>query len=303
MRPPGWGSKAGTGAGPAEQSLCRAGLCPGPLGPGCCASGHLPPPLAPLSPLVAYTVARALPALSLRPPCTHPVVPAGVPGGGISTAIAGSARDVGLALLIAAPLGLLTALFLYERAGRLAGVLRFSADVLSGVPSIVIGIFAFEVVVRPMHHPSTLAASIALAVLMLPIMVRADEEAIRSVPVDLQEAGAALGAPRWRVVRSVVLRGSLPGLISGNLLALARAIGRDGPVVVHPGCPDPRHDLAHLHRRDRAVPFGAAIGLGDCARAAGCGAGPERCWPALSPGRLRGGRDDVPIRPGCRSGS
>ena len=99
------------------------------------------------------------------------------------------------------------------------------------MPSIVIGIFAFEVVVRPMHKPSTLAASIALAVLMLPIMVRADEEAIRSVAVDLQEAGAALGASRWRVVRSVVLRGSLPGLVAGNLLALARAMGETAPLL------------------------------------------------------------------------
>jgi phosphate transport system permease protein len=82
-----------------------------------------------------------------------------------------------------------------------------------------------------MHGASTLAASIALAVLMLPIMVRADEEAIRTVSVDLQEAGAALGAPRWRVVRSVVLRGSMPGLVAGNLLALARAIGETAPLL------------------------------------------------------------------------
>jgi phosphate transport system permease protein len=126
---------------------------------------------------------------------------------------------------------LLTALFLFERPGRLPALLRFGADVLSGVPSIVIGIVAYELVVRPMHGASTLAASIALAVLMLPVMVRADEEAIRTVSVDLQEAGAALGAPRWRVVRSVVLRGSLPGLVAGNLLALARAIGETAPLL------------------------------------------------------------------------
>jgi phosphate transport system permease protein len=189
--------------------------------------------VAAIVPLIAlgwYTVARALPALSFGF-LVHPVVPFGVPGGGISTAIAGTVRTIGLALLIAAPTGLLTALFLYERAGRLSAALRFSADVLSGVPSIIIGIFAFEVVVRPMHRPSTLAASLALAVLMLPIMVRASEEAIRSVPVDLQEAGAALGAARSRVVRSVVLRGSLPGLISGNLLAIARVTGETAPLL------------------------------------------------------------------------
>jgi phosphate transport system permease protein len=185
---------------------------------------------APLVALVAYTVVRGAPALSFGF-LVHPVAPAFVPGGGISTAIAGSARVVGLALVMAAPPGLLTALFLFERPGRVPAFLRFGADVLSGVPSIVIGIFAYEVVVRPMHGASTLAASIALAVLMLPIMVRADEEAIRTVSVDLQEAGAALGAPRWRVVRSVVLRGSLPGLVAGNLLALARAIGETAPLL------------------------------------------------------------------------
>ena len=212
----------------AEHTLSRR-LFRGRLAQVLCV-GALAAAAAPLVALIAYTVARALPALSLGL-LTHPVVPEGVPGGGISTAIAGSARAVGIGLLIAAPLGLLTGLFLYERKGRVAGVLRFSADVLTGVPSIVIGIFAFEVVVRPMHKPSTLAAGIALAVLMLPIMVRADEEAIRSVAVDLQEAGAALGASRWRVVRSVVLRGSLPGLVAGNLLALARAIGETAPLL------------------------------------------------------------------------
>jgi phosphate transport system permease protein len=185
---------------------------------------------SPLVALIAYTVARAVPALSWGL-LVHPVTPPFVPGGGISTAITGSAKTVGLALVMSAPVGLLCALFLYERAGRLAGTMRFSADVLSGVPSIVIGIFAYEVVVRPMHHASGVAASIALAILMLPIMVRADEEAIRSVPVDLQEAGAALGAPRWRVVRRVVLRGSLPGLVAGNLLALARSIGETAPLL------------------------------------------------------------------------
>jgi phosphate transport system permease protein len=185
---------------------------------------------APLIALVVYTVARAAPALSFGL-LVHPVTPAFVPGGGISTAIAGTAKTVGLALVMAAPVGLLAALYLYERGGRLAAGLRFSADVLSGVPSIVIGIFAYEAIVRPMHRASGLAASTALAILMLPIMVRADEEAISSVPIDLQEAGAALGAPRWRVVRRVVLRGSLPGLVSGNLLALARAIGETAPLL------------------------------------------------------------------------
>jgi len=185
---------------------------------------------APLVALVAYTVGRAAPALSLGL-LVHPVAPFGVPGGGISTAVVGSARLLGLALLLAVPVGLLASLFLYEHPGRLAAVLRCSADVLAGVPSIVVGIFAFEAVVRPLHRPSDLAASAALAVLMVPVMVRANEEAVRSVPVELQEAAAALGASRWQVVRRVVLPGSLPGLVAGNLLALARAAGETAPLL------------------------------------------------------------------------
>jgi phosphate ABC transporter permease protein PstC/phosphate ABC transporter permease subunit PstA len=209
---------------------------------------------APLVALVVYTISRAAPALSFGM-LVHPVAPAFVPGGGIGTAIAGSARVVALALVLAAPVGLLAALFLYERPGRLAGALRFSADVLSGVPSILIGIVAYELVVVPMHGASVLAAGIALAVLMLPIMVRADEEAIKSVAIDLQEAGAALGAPRWRVVRSVVLRGSLPGLVAGNLLALARAIGETAPLLFT--LASPSFAMTLLIRNDGTEPFPA----------------------------------------------
>jgi phosphate transport system permease protein len=180
---------------------------------------------APLVAMVGYTIARALPALSWGL-LVHPVVPVGVPGGGISTAIAGSARAVGIGLAIAAPIGILTALFLYERQGRIASALRFSADVLTGVPSIVIGIFAFEVVVRPMHRPTTLAA------------------------------GIALGAHRWRVVRSIVLRGSLPGLVAGNLLALARGVGETAPLLFTLAAPSLA--LTWLIYTDATEPFPAA---------------------------------------------
>jgi len=210
------------------QSLRRR-LARGRLAQGLCLAG-LATSAVPLVALVAYTAARAAPALSFGL-LVHPVAPLGSAGGGISTAIMGSGRVLGLALAFAAPAGLLAAFFLYEHGGRGAGLLRFGTDVLSGVPSIVIGIFAFEAVVRPMHRPSTLAASAALAVLMLPIMARANEEAIRAVPVDLQEAGAALGASRGRVVRSVLLAAALPGLAAGNLLALARAAGETAPLL------------------------------------------------------------------------
>ena len=186
--------------------------------------------LAPLVALVYYTAERGLPGLSLGF-LFHAPVPEGIPGGGISTAIAGSAEIVGLALVMAVPVGLLTALFLHEHRGRFAAALRFGADLLTGVPSIVIGIFAYALLVRPLHHFSNLAAAFALAVLMLPIMIRANEEAMRAVAVDLWEAGVALGARKSRVARSVVLRGALPGLVSGNLLAISRGVGETAPLL------------------------------------------------------------------------
>lgn len=186
--------------------------------------------LAPIVALFYYTAARGIGGLSAGF-IFNPPTPPGIPGGGISSAIAGTLEIVGIALAMAVPSGVLGALFLYERRGRLASAIRFSADVLTGVPSIVIGIFAYAVLVRPLHHFSNVAASFALAVLMLPIMIRADEEAMRSVAIDLWEAGVALGAPASRVARSVVLRGALPGLVTGNLLALARGVGETAPLL------------------------------------------------------------------------
>ena len=162
---------------------------------------------------------------------------------------------------MAIPVGLLTSLFLYERRGRLAGAIRFGADLLTGVPSIVIGIFAYAVLVRPLHHFSNVAGSFALAVLMLPIMIRANEEAMRAVAVDLWEAGVALGAPRSRVARSVVLRGSLPGLVTGNLLAISRGVGETAPLLFTHRRPEFRHDPAHLRRRHPALSRRPADGL------------------------------------------
>ena len=186
--------------------------------------------LAPLVALLYYTVARGAHAVSVSF-LTHAPTPEGVPGGGISTAILGTAKIVGLALAIAIPVGLFTALFLYERRGRLSAAIRFSADVLTGVPSILIGIFAYTILVRPMHHFSTLAGAFAIAVLMTPIMIRANEEALRTVAVDLREAGIALGVPRARVARSIVVRTALPGVVSGNLLAAARGVGETAPLL------------------------------------------------------------------------
>jgi phosphate transport system permease protein len=186
--------------------------------------------VTPLVALVIATVSKGAGALSIGF-LLHAPTPEGVPGGGISTAIVGSGEIVAYAVALAVPLGLFIALFLFERAGAIASSIRFSADVMSGVPSIIIGIFAYAVYVERFHHFSNVAAGFALGVLMLPIMVRANEEAMRTVSVDLWEAGISLGARRSRVARSVVLRGALPGVVTGNLLALARGVGETAPLL------------------------------------------------------------------------
>jgi phosphate transport system permease protein len=186
--------------------------------------------LAPLVALVAYTTSRGIHALSVDFFTKIPTPP-GIPGGGISNAIVGSLIIVGLAAAMAVPVGMATALFLLERRGRVAGTIRFTADVLTGVPSIAIGIFAYAVLVEPFAHFSALAGSFALAVLMLPIIIRSSEAAMRAVPRSEWEAGLALGVRRGRVVRSIVLRGALPGLVTANLLAVARAVGETAPLL------------------------------------------------------------------------
>jgi phosphate transport system permease protein len=179
--------------------------------------------------LIAYVISRGLPALS-GGFLVHASTPEGIPGNGIGNAIVGTLIIVALAMAMAVPVGLATALFVVERPGRLSATLRFGADVLTGAPSIAIGVFAYAVFVVVFGY-SGLAGSFALAVLMLPIMLRADEEAMFTVPDDLWEAGLALGSPRARVVRSVVLRSALPGIVTGNLLAMARAIGETAPLI------------------------------------------------------------------------
>jgi phosphate transport system permease protein len=192
-------------------------------------TGALVVSLIPLVALVGYVVSRGLPALS-GGFLVHAPTPEGIPGNGIGNAIVGTLIIVAIAMAMAVPVGLATALFVVERPGKLAGALRFAADVLTGAPSIAIGVFAYVTFVLAFGY-SGLAGSFALAVLMLPIMLRANEEAMFTVPDDLWEAGLALGSPRARVVRSVVLRSALPGIVTGNLLAMARAIGETAPLI------------------------------------------------------------------------
>jgi phosphate transport system permease protein len=221
---------------------------------------------APLVAMIGFTIVKGGSQMSLSF-LTHGPTPPGIPGGGISTAIIGTLKIAGLALLIAFPIGMLAALFLYERQGPLASSIRFCAAVLTGVPSIILGIFAYGLIVRPMHRFSDLAASFALAVLMLPIMIRANEEALRTVAVDLWEAGIALGARRSRVARSVVLRGALAGIVGGNLLALARGVGETAPLLFTVAAPTLAITLLVFSEGTQAIPsaqqtaWGAALVL------------------------------------------
>src|SRR6185295_12038413 len=146
-------------------------------------------------------------------------VPAGESGGGVANAIVGTAIIVGLAGLIGLPIGIGTGLYLAEyRSGRLGWVVRFVADVLNGTPSIVVGIFAWTWLVKPMGHFSALAGSVALAVLMVPMLARTTEEIVRLVPHSLREAALALGYPRWRTSLRVIARTALAGIVTGCLV-------------------------------------------------------------------------------------
>ncbi|MEY2571366.1 MAG: phosphate transport system permease protein, partial [Acidimicrobiaceae bacterium] len=155
---------------------------------------------------------------------------------GMQPAIIGTLLTTGLATLLAVPLGILGAIYLneYGKRGRLATVLRFFTDVMTGVPSIVMGVFIYTVWVIPrgIDGRSAIAGGLALACLMLPIVVRSTEEMLRLVPNSLREASAALGTRTWRTTLGVVLPAALPGITSGCMLALARAAGETAPLLL-----------------------------------------------------------------------
>ncbi len=158
--------------------------------------------------------------------------PVGETGGGIANAIVGTLLIVAVAAAIALPIGIGAGIYLAEFGrGRFADLVRLVADVLTGVPSIVIGILAYELVVVTMHRFSALAGGVALAALMLPPLVRTTEEILRLVPGEYREAALALGAPRWRTVLTVIVPAATGGLITGVMLALARAAGETAPLL------------------------------------------------------------------------
>ena len=158
--------------------------------------------------------------------------PAGESGGGVAHAIVGTLIIVGTASLIGLPVGIAAGIYCAEFPGsRLTWVTRFVADVMNGTPSIVVGVFAWAWIVANQKHFSALAGSAALAMLMIPMVLRTTEEMIKLVPNSLREAALALGYPRWRTSLSVVVRTTLPGIVTGSLLAVARIAGETAPLL------------------------------------------------------------------------
>lgn len=163
---------------------------------------------------------------------TETPAPAGESGGGVVHAIVGTLIIVGLAALIGLPVGIGAGIYCAEYPGsRITWVTRFVADVLNGTPSIVIGVFAWAWIVATQKHFSALAGSAALAMIMIPMVLRTTEEMIRLVPNSLREAALALGYPRWRTSLGIVVRSTLPGIVTGSLLAVARIAGETAPLL------------------------------------------------------------------------
>lgn len=163
---------------------------------------------------------------------TQSPVPAGESGGGVANAIVGTGIIVGLAALIGVPIGVGAGMYLAEYgSGRLGFLVRFIADVLNGTPSIVVGIVAWTFMVKPAGRFSALAGSVALAILMIPMLARTTEEMVRLVPHSLREAALALGYPRWRTSLKIVGRTALTGIVTGCLVGVARIAGETAPLL------------------------------------------------------------------------
>lgn len=187
--------------------------------------------LVPLAFILFYVVTQGITALNLDF-FRHMPMSVGESGGGMANAIVGSLIVTGLGSLFAIPIGVISGVYAAEYRGtRFASATRFAADTLNGVPSIVIGVFAYGVAVLPFKHFSALAGGIALGIMMIPLIMRTTEELLLLVPSTLREGALALGATRARAVFTVVLPAALPGIITGILLALARIAGETAPLL------------------------------------------------------------------------
>ena len=183
--------------------------------------------------VLGYVIIRGAPALNLAFFTERPL-PFGVEGGGVGPAVVGSVIVSLLAGVLAIPIGIASAIFVTEfRSGRLAPAVRFAAELIAGLPSIVVGVFVWAFLVRGIiGNYAAIAGAIALAVIMVPIVARTVEEVLRLVPQSLREAGLALGAPRWRVVLSIVVPTARAGIATAVVLAVARAAGETAPLLL-----------------------------------------------------------------------
>lgn len=188
--------------------------------------------IVPLFLLLAYVFMKGMPVIGAAF-FTQTAPPPGVPGGGMSQAFIGTGLIVGIATLVSVPLGVLTAVYLSEYGrGKIAATVRFVAEILLSTPSIVAGAFIWALVVVAMHSFSALAGSIALTVLMWPIITRATEETLRLVPNDLREAALALGVPRWKMILRIVIPTAGSGIMTAVMLAVARGFGETAPILL-----------------------------------------------------------------------
>lgn len=187
--------------------------------------------LAPLIAIFGYLVYRGIGSLNWDF-LTKTPKPVGEVGGGMANAIVGSVMILGIASIIGVPFGIGAGIYLAEFGrNRLGSAIRFTADVLNGVPSIVIGIVAYSIVVLYQHHFSALAGGVALSIMMVPTICRTTEEMLLLVPQALREAAYGLGIPRWRTTVSIVLRTATSGVITGIMLAFARIAGETAPLL------------------------------------------------------------------------
>jgi phosphate transport system permease protein len=187
--------------------------------------------LVPLALVLFFVVSQGIEAINLDF-FTNMPKPVGEPGGGMGNAIVGTLILTGLGSLMAIPIGIMSGVYMSEYAGsRFASLVRFAADTLNGVPSIVVGVFVYGLAVLPFKQFSAIAGGIALGIMMIPIIARTTEELLLLVPDTMREGALALGATRARAVFTVVLPAALPGIVTGVVLALARIAGETAPLL------------------------------------------------------------------------
>lgn len=188
--------------------------------------------IVPLAIIFFHVIKSGYSALSYEFLTSLPA-PVGQPGGGIANALLGSFTMVALASVIGIPVGIFGGTYLSEYPnGKLSSTFRFIVDLMTSIPSIVIGLYVYSMIVVPMKGFSAYAGAAALALLMFPIVVKSTEEVLRLLPQNIREAGLALGIPRWRVILSIILKGSIPSITTGVLLSIARVSGETAPLLL-----------------------------------------------------------------------